>query len=91
MGSGSRSLVSVPNDSVGGGDPSLESGPLGAGQGEQGPPGGPAPASGGSSRPYQEVYAEYEAQASQVLGRSQIPESMKDLVRDYFTEINPSP
>jgi hypothetical protein len=44
----------------------------------------------GASRPYEDVYSQYEAEATRSLDRSQLPQTMQQLVRDYFTEIQPN-
>ncbi|GIP36682.1 hypothetical protein [Paenibacillus sp. J2TS4] len=88
-GSGSRSLISTPRNPVGQGTPTLDDGPLSGGGGEI-EKGGQAPVLDGASRPYEEVYSDYATEATQSLNRSQLPQSMQNLVRDYFTEIQPN-
>jgi len=44
----------------------------------------------GMTRPYEEVYSEYAAEAKQSLGRSSLPASMQDKVKQYFDEIQPN-
>jgi hypothetical protein len=39
--------------------------------------------------PYEQVYGEYEEQAGTALGSDYIPQGYKELVRDYFSEIEP--
>ncbi|WP_409341298.1 hypothetical protein [Paenibacillus sp. MBLB4367] len=87
-GSGSRSLVSTPRTSAGGGTPTLDGGPLN-GQGGETEQGVPMPAQEGESRPYEEVYSEYATEATRSLDRSELPQSVQNLVRSYFTEIQP--
>jgi hypothetical protein len=53
--------------------------------------GGPAPALDGVSRPYEEVYYQYAAEAKEAMGRSPLPERMQGLVEQYFQEIQPNP
>nr|WP_150960018.1 hypothetical protein [Aneurinibacillus sp. XH2] len=88
-GSGSRSMISTPRTPDGGGTPTSDQGPLN-GRGGEIEKGGQAPVLDGASRPYEEVYSEYAAEATQSLNRSQLPQSMQNLVRDYFTEIQPN-
>lgn len=88
-GEGSRGLVSTPRTPIGGGNPESDGGPL-SGSGGELSQGGSAPALDGASRPYEDVYAEYETEASRSLNRSQLPQTMQQLVRDYFTEIQPN-
>jgi hypothetical protein len=81
--------VSTPRTPVGGGTTETDSGPAQSGGGDV-MQGGPAPAVDGVSRPYEEVYTDYAAEATRSLNRSQLPSSMQQLVRDYFTEIQPN-
>ncbi|CRF28988.1 Uncharacterised protein [Mycobacterium tuberculosis] len=53
--------------------------------------GGPSPVIDGTSRPYEEVFSEYEKEAKRALDRQPLPQNMQNLVRDYFTEIQPNP
>lgn len=39
--------------------------------------------------PYEQVYGQYKEQAGNALGSDYIPQGYKDLVRDYFTDIQP--
>ena len=88
-GSGSRSLVSVPASSIPDESaPVLDSGPLGEGQGDI-EFGTIAPGGNGIMLPYEEVYARYESEWMESLGQHPLPESMRQLVRDYFTNIHP--
>lgn len=75
---------SVPGDS----NPVLDSGPLGEGQGDV-EYGTIAPGGNGIMLPYEEVYARYEREWMESLGQHPLPESMRRLVRDYFTDIHP--
>jgi hypothetical protein len=47
------------------------------------------PSTGAAQVPYQQVYGAYEEQAQKNLGSTYIPSGMKDLVRRYFTAIEP--
>jgi len=89
VGAGSRDLVSTPRVANGGGTPSVDSGPVRGGGGDISE-GGRAPSLDGAARPYDEVFAEYEAEAARSLPRSTLPQTMQELVRDYFTEIQPN-
>lgn len=82
-------MISTPRTPDGGGTPTSDQGPLNSRGGEI-EKGGQAPVLDGASRPYEEVYSEYAAEATQSLNRSQLPQSMQNLVRDYFTEIQPN-
>lgn len=90
LGTGSRELVTTPRDLKGGGNVQGDKGPL-KGSGGEVQKGGVSPTVPGSSRPYEEVYKDYAAEARKTLGRSQLPEQMQGLVEDYFTGINPNP
>jgi hypothetical protein len=57
---------------------------------------GSLPINGGTSRgealvPYEQVYNRYREQAGSALGSDYIPQGYKDLVRDYFSELQPGP
>jgi hypothetical protein len=65
-------------------------------QGQPNPGGeqGTAPINGGTTTgeaqvPYEQVYARYLEQAGTALGSDYIPQGYKDLVRDYFSELEP--
>lgn len=90
LGTGSRELVTTPRDLKGGGNVKGDKGPLN-GSGSEVQKGGVSPTVPGSSRPYEEVYKDYAAEARRSLGRSQLPAQMQGLVEDYFTHINPNP
>lgn len=90
VGNGSRSLVTTPRTSAGGGsNPDFDGGPVQGGGGNI-LQGGSAPAVDGTARPYEDVFKQYEAEATKSLGQSQLPQTMQQLVRDYFTEIQPN-
>ncbi|MCD1261542.1 hypothetical protein B5M42_022320 [Paenibacillus athensensis] len=89
-GAGSRGLVSTPRErTAGGADPVLDSGPLGGGSGGTTSQAGSAAGVDGGSRPYEDVYADYAAEASSALNRSELPQNVQNLVRDYFLQIQP--
>lgn len=90
LGSGGRELVTTPRDLKGSGNVKNDKGPL-TGKGGEIQKGGVSPTLPGSSRPYEEVYKDYAAEARRSLGRSQLPDQMQGLVEDYFTQINPNP
>ncbi|MFF2888178.1 hypothetical protein [Paenibacillus sp. NPDC057967] len=87
LGAGSRTLVTTPRTMAGPGDVYVDGGPSTGGQIEQG---GQSPMIDGLTRPYEEVYSEYAAEAKQSLGRSSLPASMQDKVKQYFDEIQPN-
>jgi hypothetical protein len=67
-------------------------------QGQTNPGGEPgrAPVNGGTNTgqaqvPYEQVFPQYQEQAGNALGSSYIPQGYKDLVRDYFSELEPGP
>jgi len=88
-GNGSRALVSTPRTPTGDGPVQSDPGPVQGGGGEI-VQDGSAPVADGVSRPYEDVYVEYAAEAAGALQRSELPDSMRQLVRDYFTEIQPN-
>lgn len=90
LGAGGRDLVMTPRKFEGSGNKQNDKGPL-KGQGGTIQKGGTAPAVDGASRPYEEVYKEYAAEAKKSLGRQELPQQMQSLVENYFTGINPSP
>jgi hypothetical protein len=87
-GDGSRALVSTPRTIEGSGDMYSDPGPI-DGSGEGTGMSEPAAATAGISRNYEEVYFEYAQEAVDSLDRSSLPQNMKNLVRDYFLEIQP--
>ncbi|GGI43402.1 hypothetical protein GCM10008018_01890 [Paenibacillus marchantiophytorum] len=87
-GAGSRGLVTTPRERSGTGGTFADGGPT-SGSGGEVSQGGKAPAIDGASRPYEDVYAEYAAEASSALNRSELPQHMQNRVRDYFLEIQP--
>ncbi|NOU76085.1 hypothetical protein GC098_32850 [Paenibacillus sp. LMG 31458] len=87
-GAGSRGLVATPRERSGTGGTYVDGGPT-RGSGGEVSQGGSAPALDGASRPYEDVYADYAAEASSALNRSELPQHMQNLVRDYFLEIQP--
>lgn len=52
--------------------------------------GGARPAAGGQSRvPYTQVYGQYAQAADEALQNEQIPADLRNLIRDYFSSLNP--
>ncbi|GIO31849.1 MULTISPECIES: phage tail tape measure protein [Paenibacillus] len=90
LGAGGQNFVKTPRKFAGSGNKQNDKGPL-QGQGGTIQKGGVAPAVDGASRPYEEVYKEYESEAKKSLGRQELPQQMQSLVESYFTGINPNP
>lgn len=88
LGSGGRELVTTPRDLQGSGNVERDGGEIHGGGGDV-QKGGKSPVFDGVSRPYDEVYSEYAAEAKRSLERSELPQSMQSLVESYFTEIDP--
>lgn len=86
FGSGGRALVTTPRDSSGTGNVEIDSGPATGGNVQKG---GQGPVFDGASRPYEEVYSDYAAEAKRALDRGELPQSLQSLVESYFTEIDP--
>lgn len=90
LGSGSRELVSVPSERLNGGGPEeTVGGPLGDGA-ETEKSRGSSIGSPGVSRPYTDVFGQYEQAAREALERSDLPRQYQQLVKDYFADIEPS-
>ncbi|MFC4775181.1 hypothetical protein ACFO9Q_00100 [Paenibacillus sp. GCM10023252] len=87
LGAGSRSMVTTPRSMQGSGNVQQDGGPSTGGQIQYG---GKSPMIDGTTRPYDEVFSEYNAEAKQALSRSQLPESMQERVKEYFEEIQPN-
>jgi hypothetical protein len=75
LGDGEGARVDVPGEGQGG---------PATGEGESGPH-----ESGEALVPYNEVYTDYQAQASSALENSYIPRGLKDYVRAYFGALDP--
>jgi hypothetical protein len=86
FGSGGRELVTTPRELQGEGQIETDGGPSTGGKTVTG---GKSPIIDGTTRPYKEVYSEYAAEAKQSLGRSQLPTSMQEKVKQYFDQIQP--
>lgn len=87
---GSRELVTVPLQRWAGNSQSSDSvgGPLGEGPSETrwSDAGQVLP---GMVRPYEEVFREYEQMARESLERKEIPKDYEELVKQYFSELEP--
>ena len=82
--------VFAPFDRLGRpGDPSYVAGTGGDGQTQQGSQTGTG-SNNGSLTPYEDVYADFYRYAQTSLERGYVPLSVKDLVRDYFSSLDPS-
>lgn len=88
LGSGGRELVTTPRDLKGSGKLERDGGEIHGGGGDV-QKGGKSPVFDGVSRPYDEVYSDYAAEAKRSLERSELPQSVQSLVESYFTEIDP--
>lgn len=88
LGSGGRELVTTPRDLKGSGNLERDGGEIHGGGGDV-QKGGKSPVFDGVSRPYDEVYSDYAAEAKRSLERSELPQSVQSLVESYFTEIDP--
>ncbi|MCM3699924.1 hypothetical protein [Paenibacillus macerans] len=86
LGSGGRALVTTPRDLAGSGNAQQDGGPATGGSVQKG---GSSPVFDGVSRPYEEVYSDYAAEAKESLKRGDLPQSLQSLVENYFTEIDP--
>ncbi|QNK54858.1 hypothetical protein [Paenibacillus sp. PAMC21692] len=85
-GVGGRELVTTPRSMQGEGQIENDFGPSNGGTTQNG---GQSPMIDGTTRPYNEVYGEYAAEAKRTLGRNQLPASMQDKVKQYFDQIQP--
>jgi hypothetical protein len=84
------SSVFAPFDRLGRpGDPSYIAGTGGDGQTQQGSQVGSG-SNNGSLTPYEDVYADFYRYAQTSLERGYVPLSVKDLVRDYFSSLDPT-
>lgn len=86
LGSGGRTLITAPRDLKGSRNVQQDGGPSTGGNVQKG---GKSPIFDGVSRPYEEVYSDYETEAKRSLERSELPQSMQSLVENYFVEIDP--
>lgn len=82
--------MTIPRDYKGSGNVQSDSGAIKGGGGDI-QKGGVSPTAPGMSRPYEEVYRDYETEARKTLDRNQLPDQMQGLVEEYFIQINPNP
>ena len=82
--------VFAPVDRLGRpGDPSYVAGTGGDGQTQQGNQTGSG-SDNGALTPYEDVYTDFYRYAQTSLERGYVPLSVKDLVRDYFSSLDPT-
>ncbi len=86
LGAGDRNLVTTPRSLEGEGNVEVDGGPATGGETQTG---GQSPVIDGTTRPYEDVYNEYAAEAKKSLGRTKLPASLQDKVKQYFDEIQP--
>ncbi|AOZ94619.1 hypothetical protein LPB68_08065 [Paenibacillus crassostreae] len=89
LGIGGRELVTTPRLMEGKDGLQSDGGPIQGGGGDI-QKGGDSQMIDGASRPYEEVYEEYAAEAKKSIGRNDLPQKMQGLVESYFTSINPN-
>ena len=80
--------MTTPRDLAGSGNGNVkqDGGPATGGSVQRG---GTSPVFDGVSRPYEEVYSDYAAEAKESLKRGDLPQSLQSLVENYFIEIDP--
>ncbi|KKX57085.1 hypothetical protein X546_00735 [Brevibacillus borstelensis cifa_chp40] len=89
LGQGSHELVTVPSARIGGEGPvDTVGGPLGEGASQSRQTGATQVSSGGAL-PYEEVYGQYAEFARESLEKSSIPSDYQDVVKEYFSNIEP--
>lgn len=89
LGAGSHELVNVPSERIAGDGPTdTVDGPLGEGASET-RQSSQAQVSPGVARPYEEVFQQYEQFARDSMERQLIPADYQEMVKDYFTQIEP--
>lgn len=89
LGTGSHELVNVPSERiVGDGPTDTVGGPIGEGASET-RQSSQAQVSPGVARPYEEVFQQYEQFARDSLDRQLIPSDYQEIVKEYFTQIEP--
>ncbi|MBU9720628.1 MULTISPECIES: coiled-coil domain-containing protein [Bacillaceae] len=87
-GQGTRDLVTIPDRIKSDSNMEIDDGDIGAGEGLT-QESELAPILKGSMRPYQEVIGEYEKSYRESTNRLQLPNHLEEMVRDYFSELNP--
>ncbi|MED1645664.1 hypothetical protein P4U99_21190 [Brevibacillus agri] len=87
---GKHELVTVPSSRIGSDSGPTETvgGPLGAGPSQSQQSGNTQVTSGGTL-PYEEVYGQYEQFARESMEKGSIPGDYQDIVKDYFSKIEP--
>ena len=91
-GTGSANTIFDPVEGLeAGGDQSQVGGEIRPGQGGQQTTLPGMPAVGGTLVPYTSVYARYSQQAMEALNRQNLPLHLRDLVKEYFTSLDPGP
>ncbi|WP_309478910.1 hypothetical protein [Brevibacillus agri] len=90
LGEGKHELVTVPSSRIGSDSGPTETvgGPLGAGPSQSQQSGNTQVTSGGTL-PYEEVYGQYEQFARESMEKGGIPGDYQDIVKDYFSKIEP--
>ncbi|MGG1513511.1 hypothetical protein ABE419_24630 [Brevibacillus agri] len=90
LGEGKHELVTVPSSRIGSDSGPTETvgGPLGAGPSQSQQSGNTQVTSGGTL-PYEEVYGQYEQFARESMEKGSIPGDYQDIVKDYFSKIEP--
>ncbi|WP_047152463.1 hypothetical protein [Aneurinibacillus tyrosinisolvens] len=88
-GAGTHEMVNIPSERLNGPGPEgTVGGPLGQGPAES-RQSGKSQVSPGVSRPYEEVYQQYEKFARESMDRNEIPADYEKIVKDYFSNIEP--
>lgn len=87
---GKHELVTVPSGRIGtdNGPAETVGGPLGAGP-SQSQQSGNTQVTAGGTLPYKEVFGQYEQFARQSMEKGSIPGDYQDIVKDYFSKIEP--
>ena len=90
LGAGKHELVTIPSSRIGGenGPSETVGGPLGAGP-SQSQQSSQTQVTSGGTLPYEEVYGQYEQFARESMEKGTIPGDYQDIVKDYFSKIEP--
>ncbi|MEB3103522.1 hypothetical protein [Ferviditalea candida] len=89
LGGGSHELVNVPSERIAGDGPTdTAGGPLGEGASET-RQSSQTQVSSGTARPYEEVFQQYRQFARDSMERQLIPAEYQEVVKEYFTNIEP--
>ena len=89
IGQGSRELLTIPQRLNGKTNMEIDNGMLGEGQANAQSDGN-GPVLKGSIRPYTEVYRQYEQAYRQSTDRYKYPADLEEIVKSYFTNIDPN-